>query len=164
MISLLLGRLPVASPHAMHKQKLPFLVWRQEMEAVIRQRFGAHGLRVFRLLLLHPQLEQKQIAEKAMLPPKVSLPASALHVPSGHPIHSLPSPLMHALCTMNAAECCGTAAGTASMHSSCAACLHQNYAAVCAAVVMFSGAEGCRRCHVLCIVPRVLNVLCFAPA
>ncbi|KAL3143158.1 hypothetical protein ABBQ38_002018 [Trebouxia sp. C0009 RCD-2024] len=41
-----------------------------EMEAVIRQRFGAHGLRVFRLLLLHPQLEQKQIAEKAMLPPK----------------------------------------------------------------------------------------------
>lgn len=49
------------------------LVW-QEMEAVIRQRFGAHGLRVFRLLLLHPQLEQKQIAEKAMLPPKVAFP------------------------------------------------------------------------------------------
>lgn len=48
------------------------VVW-QEMEAVIRQRFGAHGLRVFRLLLLHPQLEQKQIAEKAMLPPKVTL-------------------------------------------------------------------------------------------
>lgn len=53
------------------------VLW-QEMEAVIRQRFGAHGLRVFRLLLLHPQLEQKQIAEKAMLPPKVAL-HSALH-------------------------------------------------------------------------------------
>lgn len=60
-------------------QKEVFLVWRQEMEAVIRQRFGAHGLRVFRLLLLHPQLEQKQIAEKAMLPPKVSLPACTPH-------------------------------------------------------------------------------------
>ena len=52
---------------------------RQEMEAVIRQRFGAHGLRVFRLLLLHPQLEQKQIAEKAMLPPKVAF----------HSVHSV---------------------------------------------------------------------------
>ena len=51
----------------------------QEMEAVIRQRFGAHGLRVFRLLLLHPQLEQKQIAEKAMLPPKVT----------SQPVHSV---------------------------------------------------------------------------
>lgn len=50
---------------------IKIVVW-QEMEAVIRQRFGAHGLRVFRLLLLHPQLEQKQIAEKAMLPPKVA--------------------------------------------------------------------------------------------
>lgn len=49
------------------------------MEAVIRQRFGAHGLRVFRLLLLHPQLEQKQIAEKAMLPPKVAF----------HSVHSV---------------------------------------------------------------------------
>jgi len=38
---------------------------------VIRQRFGVHGLRLFRLLYLHRQLEQKQIAEQAMLPPKV---------------------------------------------------------------------------------------------
>ena len=43
----------------------------QETDAVIRQRFGVHGLRLFRLLYLHPQLEQKQIAEQAMLPPKV---------------------------------------------------------------------------------------------
>ena len=42
------------------------------MEAVIRQRFGMHGLRIFRLLLLHPQLEQAQIHNKAMLPQKVS--------------------------------------------------------------------------------------------
>lgn len=39
---------------------------------MIRQRFGVHGLRLFRLLYLHRQLEQKQIAEQAMLPPKVS--------------------------------------------------------------------------------------------
>ena len=37
----------------------------------MKQRFGGPGLRVFRLLLLHRQLEQKQVAEKAMLPPKV---------------------------------------------------------------------------------------------
>lgn len=61
------------------------------MEAVIRQRFGAHGLRVFRLLLLHPQLEQKQIAEKAMLPPKVSLPA--WWPEKGTPCPSLKPPL-----------------------------------------------------------------------
>ncbi|DBB01687.1 TPA: hypothetical protein ACH3X1_000319 [Trebouxia sp. C0004] len=42
-----------------------------ETDAVIRQRFGVHGLRLFRLLYLHRQLEQKQIAEQAMLPPKV---------------------------------------------------------------------------------------------
>ncbi|DBA69084.1 hypothetical protein WJX79_001083 [Trebouxia sp. C0005] len=41
-----------------------------ETDAVIRQRFGVHGLRLFRLLYLHRQLEQKQIAEQAMLPPK----------------------------------------------------------------------------------------------
>jgi len=46
----------------------------QETDAVIRQRFGVHGLRLFRLLYLHRQLEQKQIAEQAMLPPKVILP------------------------------------------------------------------------------------------
>lgn len=45
--------------------------WVQETEAVMKQRFGGPGLRVFRLLLLHRQLEQKQVAEKAMLPPKV---------------------------------------------------------------------------------------------
>lgn len=44
----------------------------QETEAVTRQRFGVQGLRVFRLLYLHRQLEQKQIAEMAMLPPKVA--------------------------------------------------------------------------------------------
>lgn len=64
------------------------LVW-QEMEAVIRQRFGAHGLRVFRLLLLHPQLEQKQIAEKAMLPPKVA-PHTSLCILSQPHLHSSP--------------------------------------------------------------------------
>lgn len=64
------------------------VVW-QEMEAVIRQRFGAHGLRLFRLLLLHPHLEQKQIAEKAMLPPKVAF-HSIPCVLSEHHLHSQP--------------------------------------------------------------------------
>jgi hypothetical protein len=35
-----------------------------------RDRFGVPGLRIFRLLLMHRQLEQKVIGEKAMLPIK----------------------------------------------------------------------------------------------
>ncbi|KAK9828834.1 hypothetical protein WJX72_002313 [[Myrmecia] bisecta] len=42
----------------------------KEVEAVVRERFGALGLRVFRLLLLSGQLEQKQIADQAMMPLK----------------------------------------------------------------------------------------------
>ena len=37
---------------------------------VCRQQFGQPGLRVYRLLVTLRQLEQKQVAEKAMLPTK----------------------------------------------------------------------------------------------
>ena len=42
------------------------LVVMQETEAVIQQRFGVTGLRLFRLLYLHRQLEQKQAISKVM--------------------------------------------------------------------------------------------------
>mmetsp|Transcript_6773 Transcript_6773/g.18176 ORF Transcript_6773/g.18176 Transcript_6773/m.18176 type:complete len:686 (+) Transcript_6773:251-2308(+) len=42
----------------------------KELEAVARDRYGAGGLRIFRLLFIHDQLEQKQVADMAMLPPK----------------------------------------------------------------------------------------------
>ena len=38
---------------------------------MIGQRFGLRGLRLFRILYLHPQLEQKQIGEMSMLDQKV---------------------------------------------------------------------------------------------
>lgn len=38
----------------------------QQVEAVIRDRFGNSGLRIFRLLLLKGQLEQKQVDESRL--------------------------------------------------------------------------------------------------
>jgi DNA-directed RNA polymerase III subunit RPC3 len=40
------------------------------VDAVVRERFGGPACRIFRLLLLKRQLEQKQIAEMAMIPVK----------------------------------------------------------------------------------------------
>jgi len=42
----------------------------KEIEAVVRERFGGPACRIFRLLLLKRNLEQKQIAEMAMIPVK----------------------------------------------------------------------------------------------
>jgi hypothetical protein len=41
-----------------------------QVDAVVRERFGGPACRIFRLLLLKRQLEQKQIAEMAMIPVK----------------------------------------------------------------------------------------------
>ncbi|GAX83075.1 hypothetical protein CEUSTIGMA_g10501.t1 [Chlamydomonas eustigma] len=46
------------------------LVRLKQVEAVIRDRFGSSGLRIFRLLLLRGQLEQKQVTDFSMLAPK----------------------------------------------------------------------------------------------
>jgi DNA-directed RNA polymerase III subunit RPC3 len=43
---------------------------RPQIDAVVRERFGDEACRVFRLLLLKRQLEQKQVADSAMLPVK----------------------------------------------------------------------------------------------
>lgn len=42
----------------------------KQLEAAVRQRFGVSACRVFRLLTMKRQLEQKQIAELAMFPVK----------------------------------------------------------------------------------------------
>ena len=41
-----------------------------QVDAVVRERFGEPACRIFRLVLLKRQLEQKQIADEAMLPVK----------------------------------------------------------------------------------------------
>mmetsp|Transcript_17617 Transcript_17617/g.38434 ORF Transcript_17617/g.38434 Transcript_17617/m.38434 type:complete len:553 (-) Transcript_17617:215-1873(-) len=46
------------------------LVRLKEVEGAVRDRFGASACRIFRLLTIKRQLEQKQIAEMAMLPVK----------------------------------------------------------------------------------------------
>lgn len=40
------------------------------IESIVRERFGNKCLRVFRLLLLKKTLEQKQVADLAMVPSK----------------------------------------------------------------------------------------------
>ncbi|GFO13557.1 DNA-directed RNA polymerase iii subunit rpc3-like [Plakobranchus ocellatus] len=41
-----------------------------EIETVVLERFGSKALRMYRVLLAEKQVEQKQVEEKAMLPPK----------------------------------------------------------------------------------------------
>lgn len=53
-------------------KKIIEVVKGREIEAVMSQRYGAAGCRIFRLLLMKRQLEQKQIGEMAMIPLKDS--------------------------------------------------------------------------------------------
>mmetsp|Transcript_14720 Transcript_14720/g.52979 ORF Transcript_14720/g.52979 Transcript_14720/m.52979 type:complete len:399 (+) Transcript_14720:457-1653(+) len=46
------------------------LIRTKEIEAIIRERFGVPACRIFRLLLLKSNLEQKQVSELAMIPVK----------------------------------------------------------------------------------------------
>lgn len=41
-----------------------------EIETIVLERFGSKALRMYRVLLAEKQVEQKQVEEKAMLPPK----------------------------------------------------------------------------------------------
>ena len=53
--------------YCVNMRRILDLIRNKEVEAVVRQRFGAPACRVFRLLTLKRCLEQKQIAEMAML-------------------------------------------------------------------------------------------------
>ena len=46
------------------------LICRAAIESIIKERFGSKCFRVFRLLLMKKMLEQKQVAEMAMIPSK----------------------------------------------------------------------------------------------
>jgi hypothetical protein len=41
------------------------------VESVVQEKFGPLGLRIFRLLIMKKQLEQKQVGDMAMVPLKV---------------------------------------------------------------------------------------------
>ncbi|GBG60526.1 hypothetical protein CBR_g5701 [Chara braunii] len=56
--------------YVINLQSIVRLMTMQELEGIIANRFGLSGCRVFRLLLMKKQLEQKQIAEMAMIPIK----------------------------------------------------------------------------------------------
>ncbi|GIL79813.1 hypothetical protein Vretimale_12430 [Volvox reticuliferus] len=59
-----------SATYVVNSQRIMDLVMLKQVEAVVKSRFDIAGLRVFRLLALRGQLEQKQIADLAMLPPK----------------------------------------------------------------------------------------------
>ncbi|KAG2501534.1 hypothetical protein HYH03_000041 [Edaphochlamys debaryana] len=59
-----------SASYVVNSQRIMDLIMLKQVEAVVKCRYDAAGLRVFRLLALRGQLEQKQIADLAMLPPK----------------------------------------------------------------------------------------------
>ena len=56
--------------YCVNMRRIVDLIRIKEVEAVVRERFGGPACRIFRLLLLKRNLEQKQIAEMAMIPVK----------------------------------------------------------------------------------------------
>ena len=56
--------------YCVNMRRIVDLIRIKEVEAVVRERFGGPACRIFRLLLLKRNLEQKQIAEMAMIPIK----------------------------------------------------------------------------------------------
>ncbi|KAG1677915.1 hypothetical protein FOA52_001333 [Chlamydomonas sp. UWO 241] len=65
-----IGNGPGGEQYVVNMARIIQLVQLKQVEAVIRDRFGGSGLRIFRLLLLKGQLEQKQVADFSMLSPK----------------------------------------------------------------------------------------------
>ncbi|KAG2434127.1 hypothetical protein HXX76_007854 [Chlamydomonas incerta] len=59
-----------SASYVVNAQRVIDLIMLKQTEAVVKARFDTAGLRVFRLLALRGQLEQKQIADLAMLPAK----------------------------------------------------------------------------------------------
>lgn len=62
------------------------LIRMKEVEGVVKERWGGPACRIFRLLLVKRQLEQKQIAEMAMLPMKVPQMSPQPRSPSRFPV------------------------------------------------------------------------------
>jgi len=58
------------SSYCVNTRRVVDLIRVKEIEAVVRERFGGPARRVFRLLIMKRHLEQKQIAEMAMIPVK----------------------------------------------------------------------------------------------
>ena len=56
--------------YCVNMRRIIDLIRMKEAECVVRERWGGAACRIFRLLLLKRHLEQKQIAEMAMLPMK----------------------------------------------------------------------------------------------
>lgn len=65
-----IGNTHEGANYCVNMRRIIDLIRIKEIEAVVRERFGGPACRIFRLLLLKRNLEQKQIAEMAMIPVK----------------------------------------------------------------------------------------------
>ncbi|KAH8960601.1 hypothetical protein BDL97_05G004000 [Sphagnum fallax] len=65
------GGLAEGSQYVVHLHKIIELLRQNEVEGIVLQRYGQECCRIFRLLGLNGQLEQKQIGERAMVPKDV---------------------------------------------------------------------------------------------
>ncbi|PSC73409.1 DNA-directed RNA polymerase III subunit RPC3 [Micractinium conductrix] len=61
------GSGPGGEQYVMHLPLVLNMARLLDMQAVIRNKFGPHGVRIWRLLLINGQLEQKQVADLAMI-------------------------------------------------------------------------------------------------
>lgn len=64
------GEVHGRASYCVNMSRIIGLIRMREVDAVVRERFGGPACRIFRLLMLKRQLEQKQIAEMAMIPVK----------------------------------------------------------------------------------------------
>lgn len=62
------GSGPGGEQFKLHMPKVLQFARLHDLQAVIRNKFGPHAIRIWRLLLLNGQMEQKQVAELAMVP------------------------------------------------------------------------------------------------
>lgn len=61
------GQGPGGEQFVLHIPRILDVARLLELQAVVKNKFGPHGMRIWRLLLLTGQLEQKQVADLAML-------------------------------------------------------------------------------------------------
>ncbi|KAL4446224.1 hypothetical protein ABPG77_003031 [Micractinium sp. CCAP 211/92] len=61
------GQGPGGEQFVLHIPRILDVARLLELQAVVKNKFGPHGMRIWRLLLLSGQLEQKQVADLAML-------------------------------------------------------------------------------------------------
>ena len=66
------GEAPTGNTYCINLRRIVDLARVKSVEAVVKERFGVNGCRIFRLLTMKRQLEQEQIGEMCMVPVRIT--------------------------------------------------------------------------------------------